>query len=87
MLEEIIAVPSENDFVTFEIKSVAPIAVTKKDAVVCTGGSGFGCCFIAEAGVPAFCIILVFPFTNYSPHHYFTLKQYEAPLIFRAQYA
>lgn len=30
MLEEIIAVPSENDFVTFEVKDVAPIAVTKK---------------------------------------------------------
>ena len=30
VLEEIIAVPSENDFVTFEIKSVAPIAVSKK---------------------------------------------------------
>ena len=34
VLEEIIAVPIENDFVTFEIKSVAPIAVTKKYAGV-----------------------------------------------------
>ena len=34
VLEEIIAVPTENDFVTFEIKSVAPIAVTKKYAGV-----------------------------------------------------
>lgn len=34
VLEEIISVPSENDFVTFEIKSVAPIAVTKKYAGV-----------------------------------------------------
>ena len=34
VLEEIIAVPSENDFVTFEIKSVAPIAVSKKYAGV-----------------------------------------------------
>ena len=33
-LEEIIAVPTENDFVTFEIKSVGPIAVTKKYAGV-----------------------------------------------------
>ena len=34
VLEEIIAVPTENDFVTFEIKSVGPIAVTKKYAGV-----------------------------------------------------
>ena len=34
VLEEIIAVPTENDFVTFDIKSVAPIAVTKKYAGV-----------------------------------------------------
>ncbi|MCI6096804.1 MAG: nucleotidyl transferase AbiEii/AbiGii toxin family protein, partial [Clostridiales bacterium] len=34
VLEEIIAVPTENDFVTFEIKNVAPIAVTKKYAGV-----------------------------------------------------
>ena len=34
VLEEIIAVPSENDYVTFEIKDVAPIAVTKKYAGV-----------------------------------------------------
>ena len=34
VLEEIIAVPTENDFVTFEIKSVSPIAVTKKYAGV-----------------------------------------------------
>lgn len=32
VLDEIIATPSENDFVTFEIKSVAPIAVAKKYA-------------------------------------------------------
>ncbi len=32
VLEEIIAVPTENNFVTFEIKSVGPIAVTKKYA-------------------------------------------------------
>ena len=32
VLEEIIATPTENDFVTFEIKSVAPIAVAKKYA-------------------------------------------------------
>ena len=31
-LEEIITTPSENDFITFEIKDVAPIAVTKKYA-------------------------------------------------------
>ena len=34
VLEEIIAVPTENDFVTFEIKSVGPSAVTKKYAGV-----------------------------------------------------
>ena len=34
VLEEIIAVPTENDLVTFEIKSVGPIAVTKKYAGV-----------------------------------------------------
>lgn len=34
VLEEIIAVPTENDFVTFEIKSVGPISVTKKYAGV-----------------------------------------------------
>lgn len=34
VLEEIIAVPTENDFVTFEIKSVGLIAVTKKYAGV-----------------------------------------------------
>ena len=34
VLEEVIAVPTENDFVTFEIKSVGPIAVTKKYAGV-----------------------------------------------------
>ena len=34
VLEEIIAVPSENDFVTFELKGVGPIAVTKKYAGV-----------------------------------------------------
>lgn len=32
MLEEIIAVPTENEFVTFEITDVAPIAVAKKYA-------------------------------------------------------
>ena len=32
ILEEIIAVQTGNDFVTFEIKDVAPIAVTKKYA-------------------------------------------------------
>ena len=32
MLEEIIATPTENDFITFEIKDVAPIAVAKKYA-------------------------------------------------------
>ena len=30
ILEEIIAVPTDNDFVTFEIKNVVPIAITKK---------------------------------------------------------
>lgn len=34
ILEEIIAIPTENDFVIFEIKNVAPIAVTKKYAGV-----------------------------------------------------
>lgn len=34
VLEEIISVPTENDFVTFEVKDVAPIAVTKKYAGV-----------------------------------------------------
>ena len=34
VLEEIVAVPTENDFVSFEIKSVGPIAVTKKYAGV-----------------------------------------------------
>ena len=34
VLEEIIAVPTENNFVAFEIKSVGPIAVTKKYAGV-----------------------------------------------------
>lgn len=32
VLEEIIATPTENDFITFEIKGVAPIAVAKKYA-------------------------------------------------------
>ena len=32
LLEEIIAVPTGNDFVTFEIKNIAPIAVAKKYA-------------------------------------------------------
>ena len=32
ILEDIIAVPTDNDFVTFEIKDVAPIAVAKKYA-------------------------------------------------------
>ena len=32
VLEEIIATPTENDFITFEIKNVAPIAVAKKYA-------------------------------------------------------
>lgn len=32
LLEEIITVPTGNDFVTFEIKDVAPIAITKKYA-------------------------------------------------------
>ena len=32
LLEEIIAVPTGNDFVTFEIKNIAPIAVAKKNA-------------------------------------------------------
>lgn len=32
MLEEIIAVPTGNEFVTYEIKSIAPIAVAKKYA-------------------------------------------------------
>ena len=34
VLEEIMSGPTENDFVTFEIKSVGPIAVTKKYAGV-----------------------------------------------------
>ena len=34
VLEEIISVQTENDFVTFEIKTVAPIAITKKYAGV-----------------------------------------------------
>lgn len=32
VLEEIIATPTENDFITFEIKDIAPIAVAKKYA-------------------------------------------------------
>ena len=32
LLEEIITVPTGNDFITFEIKDVAPIAITKKYA-------------------------------------------------------
>lgn len=32
VLEEIIATPTENNFITFEIKDVAPIAITKKYA-------------------------------------------------------
>ena len=32
MLEEIIATPSGNDFITFEITDVSPIAVAKKYA-------------------------------------------------------
>ncbi|MEY8391841.1 nucleotidyl transferase AbiEii/AbiGii toxin family protein [Lachnospiraceae bacterium 45-W7] len=32
VLKEIIAVPTENDFITFEIKDIAPIAVQKKYA-------------------------------------------------------
>ena len=34
VLEEIIAVPTENEFITFKIKSVEPISVTKKYAGV-----------------------------------------------------
>ena len=34
VLEEIIAVPTGNDFITFEIKDTAPIAITKKYAGV-----------------------------------------------------
>ena len=30
LLEEIMTVPADNDFVTFEIRDVAPIAITKK---------------------------------------------------------
>ena len=33
-MEEIIAAPTENDFITFEIKSVEPISVAKKYAGV-----------------------------------------------------
>lgn len=32
MLEEIIATPTENDYITFEIRAIAPIAVAKKYA-------------------------------------------------------
>ena len=32
LLEEIMTVPADNDFVTFEIRDVAPIAITKKNA-------------------------------------------------------
>ena len=32
VLEEIISTPTGNDFITFEIKDIAPIAVAKKDA-------------------------------------------------------
>lgn len=32
VMEEIIAAPTENDFITFEIKSVEPISVAKKYA-------------------------------------------------------
>ncbi len=32
MLEEIIATPTENDYITFEIKNIAPISVAKKYA-------------------------------------------------------
>ena len=35
VLEEIITTSSENDFITFEIKDVAPIAVAKKYAGIC----------------------------------------------------
>ena len=35
VLEEIITVPAGNDFVTYEIKGIAPIAVTKKYAGIC----------------------------------------------------
>lgn len=39
VLEEIIAVPSENNFITFELKEVLPIAITKK---ICRN-RGFRC--------------------------------------------
>lgn len=32
VIEEIIAVPTDNDFITFEIKNIEPISVTKKYA-------------------------------------------------------
>ena len=41
VLEEIISTPSENEFITFEIKDVAPIAVAKKYA-------GIGASLIAQ---------------------------------------
>ena len=34
-MEEIINVPTSNDFITFEIKNIAPIAVAKKYAGIC----------------------------------------------------
>ena len=40
LLEEVIAVPTGNDFVIFEIKELAPIAVTKKYA----GGRSLSYC-------------------------------------------
>lgn len=41
VLEEIISAPSENDFITFEITDVSPIAITKKYA-------GVGASFVAH---------------------------------------
>ena len=55
ILEEIIAVPTGNDFVTFEIKGVAPIAAMKKYA-------GIGASMVARiknTRVPPLALILV----------------------------
>ena len=35
VLEEIISMPTGNDFITFEIKNIAPIAVAKNMSIVC----------------------------------------------------
>lgn len=52
VLEEIIATPTGNDFIAFEIKDVAPIAVAKKYA-------GIGASIVARIKIPEHRSVLI----------------------------